>query len=82
MQSLKIGNESIFGVSGQNATTAKPHAAGMTIKLNTAVPNIVPIPMSSSDTNTPMTEVNNSGDDVPMAMNVAPAISEGIFNAS
>ena len=58
-----------------------PHAAGMKIKLNTAEPRIVPVPISSSEMNTPIKLVNNSGAEVPMAIKVAPAISEGSFNA-
>ncbi len=61
--------------------TVKPQAAGITIRLKTAVPNIVPVPMSSSEINTPIMLVNNSGAEVPIAMNVAPAISDGNFNA-
>jgi hypothetical protein len=37
--------------------------------------------MSSSEMNTPITLVKNSGAEVPIAMNVAPAISDGNFNA-
>lgn len=41
--------------------------------LNTAEPTIVPMPTSSNDTNTPITDVNSSGALPPAAMNVAPA---------
>ena len=54
----------------------------MAIKLNTAEPTIVPVPISLSDINTPITEVNNSGADVPIAMNVAPAMSDGKLRAN
>ena len=53
----------------------------MAIRLNTADPTMVPVPISLSEMNTPIIEVNNSGAEVPMAINVAPAISDGISRA-
>lgn len=43
--------------------------------LNTALPTIVPTPISPRITKTPMTLVKSSGDDVAIPINVAPAIS-------
>lgn len=50
---------------------------GMTRRLKTAEPTIVPAPMSFSDMNTPITLVKSSGAEVPIAINVAPAMSGG-----
>lgn len=49
--------------------------------LNTALPTIVPTPMSPSVMNVPMTFTNSSGADVAAAMKVAPATSLDMFNA-
>lgn len=49
--------------------------------LNTALPTIVPTPMSPSVINVPMTFTNSSGADVAAAMNVAPATSFDILRA-
>lgn len=57
----------------QHAATAK--------MLNTALPTIVPTPMSPSVMNVPMTLTKSSGADVAAAMNVAPATSFDMFNA-
>lgn len=54
----------------------------MKIKLKTADPRIVPVPISSSEMNTPIKLVNSSGADVPIAMKVAPAISGGNLKTS
>ncbi len=59
----------------------KPQAPGITIKLKTADPTIVPVPISLSDINTPITDVKSSGAEVPIAINVAPAISGGRLKA-
>lgn len=57
----------------QHAATAK--------MLNTAEPTMVPIPMSPSVMNVPMTFTNNSGLLVAPAIKVAPQISLDIFKA-
>jgi hypothetical protein len=49
--------------------------------LNTPDPTIVPVPISLSEMKTPITLVNSSGAEVPIAMNVAPAIFDGNFKA-
>lgn len=79
MVSRRIGKRLICGDFGQKTITAKPHAAGMTIRLKTAVPRIVPTPMSSCEMNVPIRLVNSSGAEVPIAINVAPAMSGGSF---
>lgn len=56
------------------------HAATAKI-LNTAEPTIVPMPISPSVINVPITFTNNSGLLVAPAINVAPQISLDIFNA-
>lgn len=56
------------------------HAATARI-LKTADPTIVPIPMSPSVINVPITFTNNSGLLVAPAIKVAPQISLDIFNA-
>lgn len=61
---------------------ANEQTAGMKIILKTADPRMVPVPISSFDMNTPITDVNNSGAEVPIAMNVAPATSAGNFNSA
>ena len=60
---------------------ANEQTAGINIILKTAEPSIVPVPISSFDMNTPIIDVNSSGADVPIAMNVAPATSAGKFNS-
>ncbi len=40
--------------------------------LNIVDPTTVPVPMSASEPNDAINDVNNSGDDVPAAMNTAP----------
>ena len=72
-----MANLLTFGESLQHFHTAKPQTAGIKMMLNTAEPNMVPVPMSSSEMNTPINEVNSSGAEVPMAINVAPAMSDG-----
>ena len=76
-----IGNDEIFGISSKQKYATNPQTAGIAIRLNTAEPTIVPIPISEP-AKTPITEVNNSGADVPIAKNVAPAMSLGNFSAS
>ncbi|KAH9420283.1 hypothetical protein DERP_011197 [Dermatophagoides pteronyssinus] len=56
---------------------ANEQTAGINIILKTAEPSIVPVPISSFDMNTPIIDVNSSGADVPIAINVAPATSAG-----
>lgn len=56
------------------------HAATARI-LKTADPTIVPIPISPSVINVPITFTNSSGADVAAAINVAPATSLDTFNA-
>jgi len=66
-------------------STVRENIAHMPITkrmLKTAEPTIVPIPTSSNDTNTPMTDVKSSGADPPAAMKVAPATSSAISNFS
>ena len=60
----------------------KPQMATIKSILNTADPTIVPRPMSLFVIKTPITEVNNSGAELPAAMKVAPATSECICNLS
>ena len=79
MVSRRMANLLTLGVIGHHFQTAKPQTAGMKIILNTAEPRIVPVPMSSSDIKTPISEVNNSGAEVPIAIKVAPAMSDGSF---
>lgn len=49
--------------------------------LKTALPTIVPIPISPSVMKVPITFTNNSGADVAAAINVAPATSFDMFSA-
>ena len=58
---------------------AKPQQAHTAKMLKTALPTIVPTPISPSVINVPITFVNSSGADVAMAMKDAPATSLGIF---
>jgi hypothetical protein len=53
----------------------RPQRAGTARTLNTADPTIVPTPMSESLIKVPQQLMNNSGDDVAIAMKVAPATS-------
>ena len=48
--------------------------------LNTAEPTIEPMPGFASLTNMLTSEMNTSGAELPMAMNVAPATSWSKFN--
>lgn len=63
------------------ATAHNPQQAAIANILNTALPTIVPKPISPSVMKVPITLTNNSGADVAAAMNVAPATSFDIFNA-
>ena len=76
-----IGNDEIFGISSKQKYATNPQTAGIAIRLNTAEPTIVPIPISEP-TKTPIIEVNNSGADVPIAKKVAPATSLDNFSAN
>lgn len=58
-----------------------PQQAATASMLNTALPTIVPTPISPSVMNVPMTFTNNSGAEVAVAINVAPATSLDIFSA-
>lgn len=58
-----------------------PQQAATARMLKTALPTMVPTPMSPSVMNVPMTFTNSSGADVAAAMNVAPATSLDMFNA-
>jgi len=49
--------------------------------LNTDEPTIVPTPRSDSVMNVPMILIKSSGDDVAIAMNVAPATSSERFRS-
>lgn len=73
MELLIINELTIPEPIPQQAATAK--------MLNTALPTIVPTPMSPSVINVPMTFTNSSGADVAAAMNVAPATSFDILRA-
>lgn len=59
-----------------------PQQAATAKILNTAEPTIVPIPISPSVMNVPMTFTNNSGLLVAPAIKVAPQISLDMFNAT
>lgn len=59
-----------------------PQQAATARILKTAEPTIVPIPMSPSVINVPITLTNNSGLLVAPAINVAPQMSLDIFNAT
>ena len=59
-----------------------PQQAATARMLKTADPTIVPIPMSPSVINVPMTFTKSSGADVAAAINVAPATSFDIFKAA
>ena len=59
-----------------------PQQAGTASTLNTALPTTAPTPMSPSVMNVPTTLMKNSGLDTAAAMNVAPAMSSGIFNSA
>lgn len=56
-----------------------PQQAGTASTLKTALPTIVPTPMSPSVMNVPTTLTKSSGHDTAAAMNVAPATSSDIF---
>ncbi len=56
---------------------ASPQHAHTPKMLNTAEPTIVPTPISPFVMNVPITLVNSSGDEVAMAIKVAPATSLG-----
>ena len=58
-----------------------PQQAATAKMLKTALPTMVPTPISPSVMNVPITFTNSSGADVAAAMNVAPATSLDIFNA-
>lgn len=58
-----------------------PQQAATAKILKTAEPTIVPMPMSPSVMNVPITFTKSSGADVAAAINVAPATSFDIFNA-
>lgn len=58
-----------------------PQQAATAKMLNTAEPTMVPMPMSPSVMNVPITFTKSSGADVAAAMNVAPATSLDIFKA-
>lgn len=58
-----------------------PQQAATAKMLNTALPTMVPTPMSPSVINVPMTLTKSSGADVAAAMNVAPATSFDILRA-
>lgn len=60
---------------------ARPRHAATPSILNTAEPTIVPTPRSDSVMNVPMTLIKSSGDDVAIAMNVAPATSSESFRS-
>ncbi|KAH9517595.1 hypothetical protein DERF_008254 [Dermatophagoides farinae] len=79
---LKTTNQSTklsFKTSNNVVTyDANEQTAGMKMILNTADPRMVPVPISSFEMNTPITDVNNSGADVPIAIKVAPATSAEI----
>lgn len=57
-----------------------PQQAGAAKMLNAAEPTIVPTPISPCVMNVPTILMNNSGDEVPMAIIVAPATSGLICN--
>ncbi len=57
-----------------------PQQAAIAKILNTALPTMVPIPMSPSVMKVPITFTNNSGADVAAAINVAPATSLDMFH--
>jgi hypothetical protein len=54
-----------------------PHTAATAKMLKTALPTIVPIPMSPFVINVPIMFVNSSGAEVAIAIKVAPATSLG-----
>lgn len=58
-----------------------PQQAATAKMLKTALPTMVPTPISPSVMNVPITFTNSSGADVAAAMNVAPATSLDIFSA-
>lgn len=58
-----------------------PQQAATAKILNTALPTIVPTPISPSVMKVPITLTNNSGAEVAAAINVAPATSLDIFRA-
>lgn len=63
------------------AIELSPQHAAIAKILKTALPTIVPIPMSPSVIKVPITFTNNSGADVAAAINVAPATSFDMFSA-
>jgi hypothetical protein len=66
---------------GITLVAARPRHAATPSILNTAEPTIVPTPMSDSVMNVPTILIKNSGDDVAIAMNVAPATSSERFRS-
>jgi hypothetical protein len=58
-----------------------PQQAATAKMLKTALPTMVPTPISPSVMNVPITFTKSSGADVAAAMNVAPATSLDMFNA-
>lgn len=60
----------------------KPQQAGTAKILNTADPTMVPTPRSPCVTNVPTQLINNSGLELAVAINVAPAMSSDMLRAT
>jgi len=61
----------------KDAVATNAQTAGTAIRLKHELPIMLPVPMSSSVTNTPIRLANNSGTEAPRAISVDPAISGG-----